>query len=177
MVHAVSLYSATTRYPAVKNVSTPSNSADCCIAWMRLPKVTAVGAPISNKIRTTGSCILRPNRSIWVSENIECAVIPTMLDVECCWCPISLLLVGMLRVTRHPVDYYSSIPVCSRRLPREGKKMKIWNCVPTFFYFFQLPTIEIRFKTSSSKNQSFLEEELHFWIFKNHSFTRFWTNE
>ena len=33
------------------------------------------------------------------------------------------------------------------------------------------------FKTFSSKNQSFLEEEGHIRIFKNHLFSRFWTKE
>ena len=40
---------------------------------------------------------------------------------------------------------------------------------------------EIRFKSFASRNQSFLEEEgqeeIHIWIFKNYSFTPFWTNE
>ena len=44
-------------------------------------------------------------------------------------------------------------------------------------FFYNYSVRDLRFKTSSSRNHWFLEEEVHFWIFKNHSFSRFWTNE
>ena len=43
--------------------------------------------------------------------------------------------------------------------------------------FYNYSVCDLRFKTSSSRNHWFLEEEVHFCTFKNRSFSRFWTNE